>query len=146
MCGWMVGSYQITNNQINLELINPVWWFMICGNSPTYGWGGSWLESAICNLNGWPTHTHSPIHPSTLPIHPNLGVSNHSNGIIGELIKIIWFCLEIYDIWRLSLPMGGFYGLVDGWVGSCNLILFTYWWSVETSTCTHHSLESVISN
>ena len=35
-------------------------------------------------------------HPS---IHPHLQVSNHSNGIILELIEKFWFYLKIYDLW-----------------------------------------------
>ena len=42
--------------------------------------------------------------PSTYPtyplIQPHLGVSNHSNGIILELIERIWFCLQLYDLWK----------------------------------------------
>ena len=38
--GWMK-SCQITKNWINLEVIESVWIFMNCGDSPTYGWVGS---------------------------------------------------------------------------------------------------------
>ena len=68
-------------------------------------------------MHGPPTHIHSPIHPPTPPIHPDLGISNHSNGIIIELIEIIWFCLQIYDLWRLPhMWMDIWVSVwVDGW-------------------------------
>ena len=54
-------------------------------------------------MQWWIIHALSA-HPSTYPTnpltHPHLGVSNHSNGIILELIERIWFCLQIYDLWK----------------------------------------------
>ena len=39
------------------------------------------------------------------------------NLITLDLIKIIQFCLKIYDLWRHPPSMGGYmHGLVDGWV------------------------------
>ena len=54
-------------------------------------------------MQWWIIHALSA-HPSTYPTYPltnpHLGVSNHSNGIILELIERIWFCLQIYDLWK----------------------------------------------
>ena len=55
-------------------------------------------------MHGPSTHAHSTTHPphsTHSPIQPHLGLSNRSNRIIFELIEIIWFCLKIYDLWRL---------------------------------------------
>ena len=54
-------------------------------------------------MQWWIIHALSA-HPSTYPTypltHPHLGASNHSNGIILKLIERIWFCLQIYDLWK----------------------------------------------
>ena len=38
------------------------------------------------------------------------------NQISLDLIKIIQFCLKIYDLWRHLHPWVGVSGWVDGWV------------------------------
>ena len=77
--GW-VGSCQTTKNGINLDLIEIIQGFMICGDSPTYGWMyglvGEWVGS--CQITQY---------------RINL-----------ELIEIFRYCVKIYDLWRFCHP------------------------------------------
>ena len=71
-----------------------------------------------------PTHPYPP-HPNTPTHHPQDGTPRISqNWITLELIKIIQFCLKIWNLWRILHPWVGVWlgGWVGGWVG---------WWVVS---------------
>ena len=48
--GWVdqwVGSGQITNNLINLDIIEIILRFMICRDTPTHGWVCGWVNGLM---------------------------------------------------------------------------------------------------
>ena len=58
VCGWLGGSVgqwvesgQMTNNLINLDLIDIIQFcsqrFMICRHTPTYGWVVGWVSGSM---------------------------------------------------------------------------------------------------
>ena len=60
-------------------------------------------------------HTHAHPHPNPPTHHPTRGDPRISkNLIILELIKIIWFCLKIWNLWRIPHP---WVGCIVWWVG-----------------------------
>ena len=79
---------------------NSMWRFMICRDSPTYQWVDEWVV-------GWG-------HVISLKIKTNL-----------NLIEIIQFCLNIYDLWRHSLLYVGMW--MGWWMGhSFNILTFDF--------------------
>ena len=99
--GQWVGSGQMTNNLINLDLIKIIQFclkIMICGDTSTYGWVYGWFCGWVVQwVNGWGQVI-------LLKYRINL-----------DLIKIIKFCLKIYDLLRHPHLWVGVWGQ---WVGS----------------------------
>ena len=55
MCGSMGGSVQITNYRINLNWDNSILFedFMVCGDTPSYGWVCGWLDGWLVRCVGY---------------------------------------------------------------------------------------------
>ena len=66
---------------------------MICRDTPTHGWVCGWVSGSIG------------------------GSGQITNNLINlDIIKIIQFCLKIYDLKEIPPPMGGCMdSCVDGW-------------------------------
>ena len=71
---------------------------MICGDTSTYGWVYGWFCGMDGSVGQWVGSGHITKYQINL-----------------DLIKIIKFCLKIYDLLRHPTPMGGCMGQ---WVGS----------------------------
>ena len=97
MSQW-VGSGQINNNLINLDLIEIIQFclkIMIYGDTPTHGW--------VCGLLGG-------------LVDESVGSGQMTKNLINfDLIEIIQFCLKIYDLQRYPHPWW-MVGRVNQWI------------------------------
>ena len=86
--GQWVGSSQMTNNWINLDLIEIIQFCLKiydCRHIPTHGW--------VCGSHGWVCGSLGG------SVGQWVGSGQMTNNLINlDLMEIIQFCLKIYDL------------------------------------------------
>ena len=120
-------SNRIAISQLVQELLNFYWLGVVpLGNGG--GWMWVWMCGSTPCMHVW-GHPDTPTTPSTQPNGGTPEVSKNSINL--ELIKIIWLCLKIFDLWTLLYLYQ--LGLVCRWGVSHHKVFFTFW--AQKSTC-----------